>query len=172
MKSERIARLRDKHIDLVQQAKVGLPKDEDGGVDGDALIERLMEILPFDVDAARRARAIAVLEGSTRPGGSRVEGQLYLPGCEPVDWEPYGQILDADGKYHDRISAPLKAYQAEADRARANVDNAVKQSNIKAQQAAIFSQWAVSEALKGRPRRELIWGNCIAETAILRPKAA
>ena len=172
MKSDRATRRRDKHIELVQEAKKGLPKDQEGGVDGEALIQRLMEILPFDVDAARRARAATVLESSTRPGGGRVEGQLCLPGCEPYDWEPYSQILDADGKYYDRISAPLKAYQAEADRARVNVDNAVKWSNIKAQQAAIFSQWAVDEAIKGRPRRELTWGNGILETAILRPNSA
>ena len=172
MRSERLSRLRDKQIELVQQAKLGLPKDEDGGVDGEALIERLIALMPpLDVAAAQRARAVVVLEGSTKPGGGQVDGQLVLPGCEPFDWEPYGQIQDADGKYHDRISAPLKAYQAEADRARINVDQAVKWLNIKAQQAAIFSQWALDEAIKGRPKGELTWGNCIAEKAILRRKA-
>jgi len=171
MKAERLARLRDKQIELVQQAKIGLPRDTDGGVEGEALIERLMEILPFDVNAARRARAAAVLEGSTKPGGGKVDGQLMLPGCEPIDWEPYGQILDAEGKYHDRISAPLKAYQAEADRARVNVDHAVKWLNIKAQQAAIFSRWALDEAIKGRPRLELTWGNCVTELNYVRRAA-
>jgi hypothetical protein len=173
MKSERISRLRDKQIELVRRAKAGLPKDEEGGVDGEKLIEALIEIMPpIDVNAAQRARAVAVLEGSTRPGGGKVDGQLILPGCEPFDWEPYAQIEDAEGKYYDRISAPVKAYQAEADRARVHVDHAVKWLNVKAQQASIFSQWALDEALKGRPRRELTWGNCIIETAILHPKAA
>ena len=109
--SDRIDRMRIKELEIIKRAKESLPKNEYGGVDEENLIAALVEILPFDVDAARRRAAVKIIDNATKPGGGKADGQLMLLGCEPFDWEPDGLVRDAVGFIYERKHAPLEAYE-------------------------------------------------------------
>src|SRR5580765_1178247 len=98
-KTDWLARVRARNLALIETAK-DLIKDKrkpDGTFDEKDLLGAMIEVTPFDLNAARRRNAQSLIDAVARPGGTNPEGQLELPGVEPIGWEPRRLIRHSDG---------------------------------------------------------------------------
>lgn len=164
-----VARIRRRQMETINRAKAMMTPNPDGGYAEDVLLDKLVEIMPFDVDKARKKQAQALIDAVTRPGGTEANGQIALPGFDAIDYEPGRLIRDNARNLYECDRAPLTAIMAEASRARDHANATLHWSNIKATEAEIFAAWVVEELTKGRPAAELTWGNCLRETGHWRP---
>jgi hypothetical protein len=167
-----LARIRRRQIETINRAKAMMSPNPDGGYAEDVLLEKLIEILPFDVDGARRKQAQALVNAVTRPGGTEPNGQIALPGFDAFDYEPGRLVRDNSGNLYECDVAPLTAIMAESGRARDHANAALHWSNIKSIEAEIFAAWVVEELTKGRPSAELTFGACLREKGHWRPDGA
>jgi hypothetical protein len=164
-----LARIRRRQMEIIERAKAMMTPNEDGGYVENVLRDKLVEILPFDVDKARRKQAQALIDAVARPGGTQPNGQIALPGFDAFDYEPGRLIRDNSGNLYECDTAPLTAIMAESGRARDHANAALHWSNIKASEAELFASWVVEELTKGRAAAELTWGNCVRESGFWRP---
>jgi|KBSMisStandDraft_5_1062788.scaffolds.fasta_scaffold851183_2 hypothetical protein len=164
-----LARIRRRQIETIDRAKAMMSPNPDGGYTEDVLRDKLVEILPFDVEKARRKQAQALIDAVARPGGTEPNGQIVLPGFDAIDYEPGRLIRDNSGNLYECDRAPLTAIMAESGRARDHANAALHWSNIKANEAEIFAAWVIDELTKGRPAADLTFGNCLREAGLWRP---
>lgn len=166
-----LARIRRRQMETINRAKAMMEPNPDGGYSEEMLRDRLVEILPFDVDKARRKQAQDLINAVARPGGTESDGQVVLPGFDAFDYEPGRLVRDNSGNLYECDRAPLTAIIAESSRARDHANAALHWSNIKASEAEIFAAWVVDQLTKGRGASELTWGNCLREGGFWRPDA-
>jgi hypothetical protein len=164
-----LARIRRRQLETIARAKAMMEPNPDGGYNEDVLLDKLVEIIPFDVDKARRKQAQAMLDAVARPGGTEPSGQIVLPGFDAFDYEPSRHIRDNSRNLYEADVAPLNAVMAESTRARDHANASLHWSNIKATEAELFAAWVVEQLTVGRPARELTWGAFIREAGIWRP---
>ena len=167
-----LARIRRRQMETIQRAKEMMEPNPDGGYSEGVLRDKLVAILPFDVDKARRKQAQALIDAVARPGGTVADGQIALPGFAAFDYEPGRLVRDNSGNLYECDRAPLAAIMAESSRARDHANAATHWSNIKASEAEIFAAWVVEELTKGREVKELTWGICVRERGLWRPGEA
>ena len=58
-----------------------------------------------------------------------------------------------------------------ADDIRENLEHTLAKEARKQREVEVFSRWSHEQLALGRLPRELIWGNCVRETGILRGEA-
>jgi hypothetical protein len=148
---------------LIAAAKATLTRNPDGSFDEEKLITALINIVPFEIEQERRRKAQGIYDRAKRPGATKPNGQLTLPGLEKYNYEPDRLVSDDEGNVIENSRAPPRFKAAETARARLNVQRAVEQLNIKSAETDFFQKWALEQALLGRPALDLTWGNCVTE---------
>jgi hypothetical protein len=154
---------------VLAQAKHLTPRNEAGGWDEAKLLDTVVSLLAFDTDKEKRLKAKRIIDHAAKPGGTDPDGQLSLPGFDKYDYEPNRLIRDD----HDHIieaSRALPEFKAcDSRRARINAERAQRWANRKTTETDLFQKWALEQATKGRPMRELEWGICIKELGLWTP---
>ena len=162
--------LREYYRALVEAAKSDIKRAKDESFNEEELVGALAERVSFDADHERKQKAQRIIDRLKRAGSTRTDGQLMLPGFnESFAYEPERLISDDLGNIIENSRAAPRFYAAEVGRAQANVEKAVVQLRRKTAIDRHFQQWALAQALDGRPALELIWSNCIAETGVHQP---
>jgi hypothetical protein len=155
---------------LIEEAKAKVPRDIEQGMQEAALEQALATLITVDLDRERLRRAKEIISNKAKPGGVDPAGaaQLFLPGLDPYFYEPDRLVRDDAGRIIENYKATIKFKQADARRARDHAADAQKWASRKTEESEIQSAWATEQALKGRPALDLTWGNCVAETGLLR----
>jgi hypothetical protein len=152
---------------LIEKAKANTSRNEASIMVEEELTANLAAIVPFDVEQERLNKARAIIARSKRPGSTKPDGQLMLPGFnQPYDYEPDRLVSDDSGNIIENHRAPPRFKSAEVSRAQENVERAVEQLRRKSAENTHFQAWALDQALLGRPALDLTWGNCVAETSL------
>jgi hypothetical protein len=174
--SSRAKRIREYNEQLVNEVKATLPRNEDGSlIEGGlraALARRLREKINLDTVADQRAAA--VIESLTKQPGEDDDDdagglQLNLFG-DLYGYNPLRLLKDSSGNIIEEERAPASFFMAELVRSSEHMRRATLWNNRKARKVEFFLQWCAAERAKGRPERELIWGNCAKETGIVHEK--
>lgn len=166
-------KLQEYEARLIEQAKNNIKRAKDGSFVEEELIISLADIVPFDVDRERLNKARTIIAKSKRPGSTKSDGQLLLPGFNnPIDNEPWRLISDDLGNIIESHRQSPRFKSAEVKRCEENVDKATEQLRRRSAENRHFQEWALQQALKGRPVLELTWGNCIEETGLRYDPAA
>lgn len=153
---------------LLEDAKAKTKRAEDGSFNEEELATSLAQLVPFDVDRERLRKAREIIERSKRPGSTEAEGQLNLPGFNrPVAHEPNRMVSDEQGNIIESVRQLPHFMAASLIREQENVERAVEQMRVTAAKNKVFQDWALQQALAGRPALDLTWGNCARETGIL-----
>lgn len=164
--------LREYEANLIEAAKKNTKRAENGSFNEEELIGNLAAIVPFDVDKERRKKAHSLITRSKRPGATKPDGQLLLPGFNKArDFEPNRMVSDDLGNIIEYHRALPEFKSAAVGRAQVNVDRAVEELRALTAEMRIHQEWALEQALAGRPALELTWGNCIAEKGLHHPNA-
>jgi hypothetical protein len=158
-------KLQEYEARLIDHAKANTRRNKDGSFVEDELIASLAAIVPFDVDQERLNKARLIISNGKRPGATKPDGQLILPGFNSsYDYEPDRLVSDDLGNIIENHRAAPRFKSAEVTRAQDNVERAVEQLRRKSAENTHFQNWALEQALAGRPVLDLTWGNCVAET--------
>lgn len=164
--------LREYEANLISAAKGNTTRAENGSFNEEELIANLAAIIPFDVDKERRRKAHSIIARSKRPGATKSNGQLLLPGFNKSrDFEPDRMVSDDLGNIIECARALPEFKSAAVGRAQVNVDRAVEELRALTAEMRIHQEWALEQALLGRPALQLTWGNCIAERGLHHPDA-
>jgi hypothetical protein len=162
--------LREYEANLIEAAKKSLKRAENGSFNEEELIASLASIVPFDVDKERRRKAHSLIARSKRPGATKSNGQLLLPGFNTArKFEPDRMVSDDFGNIIEYHRALPEFKSAAVGRAQVNVDRAVEELRALTVEMRIHQEWALEQALAGRPALDLTWGNCIAERGLHHP---
>jgi len=164
------AELQEYYRRLIEAAKGDLQRKPDGSLNEEKLVEALAKRVPFDVETERRRKAKTIIDRAKRPGSTRKDGQLMLPGFnKPYGYEPDRLVSDETGDIIENSRVLPRFKSAQVSRAEVNVEDAVEQLRRISTENKHFQAWALEQALNGRPAFELTWGNCIAETGLHHP---
>lgn len=82
-----------------------------------------------------------------------------------VNYEPWRLVSNGKGRIIENEFAPVDFKMAEAARAQNGKDK--RWAAQLAAEAVLHQRWAEAERAKGRPERELTFGNCVRETGVL-----
>ena len=95
-------------------------------------------------------------------------GKVSMPNEESstlVDYDPQRLVSNGNGRIIENELAPVDFKVAEAARAQKGKDK--RWAAQLAAEAELHQRWATAERAKGRPERELTFGNCVRETGVL-----
>lgn len=169
--SDKAARLRAHHQQLVETARSGLTKRPDGSVSEKELRTALALLLPPpDPTAEAQKRAQQIIDSLSKQVGEDadeiVSTQLNLFG------DSYGHDLkrlvkDLDGNIIEHGAATLKFAEAELTRSSQHTARVTNWNTRKGQQVIHFKAWTDAQLARGRDPKQLTWGNCVRETGVL-----
>jgi hypothetical protein len=153
--------------DIIKDKLAALKRRRDGGVTEEELIDDLAREMRIDLAEEKRKKAKELIDSQTKPRSTDPSGQLKLPGIDgEYDYEPDRLIRNDEGGIVEQSKASPVYKQAEASRASDHAARAMYLSKIKTEESLQFSRWALEQANKSRPFRELTWHNFISETGI------
>jgi hypothetical protein len=150
-----------------------LVPDEDGAYATEEVAEKMADQVAIDARAMQLRQAKADLEmlrheDDDEPGNLQLnlfgEGRL-------IAYDPHRLVLGPNDRIIAHHLAPLEYKEAERDRAREHLELAQAKEAIKAREVLVFGRWVREQLASGRNIRTLTWGNCIAETGILRQRS-
>lgn len=165
-------RIREQEEALYRMAESTVEHNQDNSVREKELEDALVSLLPdIDQEKAKRKRAKEIIDSLTRPGGTKPDDEFQLAlALDAYDYEPMRLVRDDDGKLvENRFSTPHFKL-AEKKRARAEANKMHTWAGRKETEYEALSQWAIDQALKGRPALDLTWENCIKESGYLKAK--
>lgn len=154
---------------LVNAAIVECTPYEPGKYRANDIIDKIEAKLPLpDPKVERRKKAESIYSNSKRHYGNPDDDPtVILPGVE----FPY----EADRIIEDDQGNAAKEKDADGPFLLADLQRTVDKSNEiqqwvhrKTAKLAHYSKWADAQRKKGKPAFDLTWGNCAAETGILR----
>lgn len=135
--------------DAVRRALRSAPRDADGAADEKLLVDLVADLIAFDVDKERHARAKRAIAQQRKPGATNADGQLQFPGFESYDYEPERLVLDDDGAIIENRNAKLQHKGAEARRTRQHAQRALVHADRREQEAARYAAYLVERAANG-----------------------
>lgn len=144
----------------------------DGGRAYGSMLELVAAAIDFDPETERIGKARRIIASRMKPGGTRAEGTVVLPGLETYGYEPHRLIADDEGSVIENRHATVRHKQAEADRAEKALDRAQTRADRERWEADIFQPWAESELAAGRNPAEITWDNCLRETGHYKDEAS
>lgn len=155
---------------LVTEAKAHVARDKEQGMQEVALEQALARLIEVDPDKEKLRKAKEIIANQKKHGGIDpvTAAQLSLPLGDSYAYEPDRLISDDTGRIIENCKATIRFKQADARRAREKVAEQQVWASRKTEESEIFSSWATEQALKGRPALDLTWGNCIAETGLIK----
>jgi hypothetical protein len=161
--------IRQRNQEYLQAIWALAPRDAEGSCSEADLLDAAKRVIPRDDPEKQHERKCKkFLEDVSHPGSTEPAGQLQLPFLNEVyDYEPDRPVIGPDQRVIEQKNAPPSFKQAEVDRIRETMERLQVWERRKAREAAEFQQWALEQALKGRPALELTWGNCIKERGFL-----
>jgi hypothetical protein len=154
--------------EAVEKALAELPRNADGSIDEKDLIDRVAELLDFDEDTERHAKAVRAVARRRRPGSSEPDGQIALPGLEPYAYEPARLIADNEGRVIEQAQARPAYKAAEASRAENNARRARLWADRKTMEHRDYAQWTIEQLEAGRDPREITYDAFVREAGIWR----
>lgn len=155
-----------------EAATAKLKPAEDGSYDQDEVAEKMADMVAIDTRAMQLRQAmqdLRLLRGDDDDECGEPSAQLNLFGeGRLVDYDPFRLVLGPRNRVIVHYMAPLEYKEEERNRATLNRERAEAKEVRKAREVQIFAAWAGSQVVLGRNPLELIWGNCVRETGILR----
>lgn len=156
------------------RATAKLTPAADGSYDVDEVAAQMAAAVSIDVPSMqmRQARQDLQLLRHDDEDDENSPLQLNLFGeGRLVDYDPMRLVLGGNNRVILHHQAPLEYKVAERDRASENLEHALAKEARKQREVEVFSRWSHEQLALGRLPRELIWGNCVRETGILRGEA-
>jgi hypothetical protein len=155
-------------------AIVGLKPAEDNSYDMDEVAEKMADQVAIDtrVMQIRQAKQdLQLLRGDEEDDDdsdhSPLQLNLFGEG-RLVDYDPFRLVLGPKNRVVAHHLATLEYKVEERNRATENLRRAHVKEACKAREVEIFAAWSLEQLRLGRKARDLIWGNCVTETGILR----
>lgn len=146
---------------------------EDQSYDMDEVAEKIADQISIDARVMQLRQAkqdLALLrreEDDDESDGPQLRLNLFGEG-RLVDYDPFRLVLGPRNRVVTHHLAPLEYKVEERNRAKLNRELAQAKEAIKAREVDIFAAWSSEQIGQGRDPQDLIWGNCVRETGILR----
>lgn len=155
---------------LVAEAKARVARDKEQGMQEVELEQVLASLIEIDTNKEKLRRAKDIIANQKKHGSidPATATQLVLPLGDSYAYEPDRLVSDGAGRIIENCKATIRFKQADARRSREKVAEQQIWASRKTEESEIFSAWATEQALKGRPALDLTWGNCVAETGLLK----
>lgn len=148
---------------------------EDSSYDMDAVAEKIADQIPVDARAMQIRGAkqdLELLRGEDdEPEDAQLRLNLFGEG-RLVEYDPLRLVLGPNNRVVAHHLAPLEYKVEERDRATLNRQRAEAKEACKAREVEIFAKWSREQLALGRKPLDLVWGQCVVETGILRDMAA
>jgi hypothetical protein len=148
-------------------ALANAPRNPDGGVSEEYLVETVAHVIDFDPEKERRGLAQRIVSRRKRPGQTDPAGKVCIPGLEAYEFEPDRLIADEDGNVVENSRALIAHKRAEARRAGLAADRAAERLLREQGEADAFGEWTAAEVAKGRDQRTLTFGEYLREGGFL-----
>ena len=163
---------RQTEIELVERAKKKLKRNPETNAFNDAeLIAAVESEMEFDPVRERRVKAERIVRSQERPRNTEPDGSAWLPGFEPVPYEPNRLMRDDEGNTVERDLATPHFISAALVRANDNLQKQIKAFKRTLAESDEYAAWAADQAIMGRPPNEITFGNFLREKGYWRPDA-
>lgn len=150
-------------VEAFEYALGHIDRGPDGSVDERVLVELVASSIDFDEDKARLGLAQRIVARRKRPGQTKPDGQLIIPGLEPFAYEPQRLITDDKGRLVENARARPSFKAAAARHAQKAAADAQETARREQEQYALYAEWAMAELAKGRSGDEITWDTCVRE---------
>jgi len=158
---------RREDIDIVRQAKENLTRDPDNNTFNRAeLVAEIRRIKPLDVEAISWKEAERIVKDQERTAKTPPNGSLWLPGFDPVPYEPEQLLSDDSGRTVEKDFATAQYVSTQLQRAEENYQKVRIALQRKRAETDAFTTWSADQAIAGRPNNENTFGNCMRETGL------
>lgn len=153
-------------------ALANAPRNTDGSVPEEALVEIVARAIDFDADKERLGLAQRVVSRRKRPGQTEPAGKVCIPGLESYQFEPDRLVADENGNVVENARALVAHKKAEARRAELAAERASDRLRQERGEADAFGDWSAAESAKGRDPRALTFEAFLREQGYLEDGAA
>lgn len=146
------------------------PCAEDKTYAPEDVLRSLVKVLPRDdPEKQHRKKAEHFYQQMSHPGATEPNGQLSLFG-DLYPYEPTRPVIgpEPEKRVVQQQFAPPAYKAAEAKRAREKEEDLHVWAERKTRESEGYSAWALTEAIRGRPPLELVFGNYVKESGIHR----
>jgi len=148
-------------------ALANAPRNTDGSVREESLVEIVARAIDFDPDKERLGLAQRVVSRRKRPGQTEPAGKVCIPGLEAYEFEPDRLVADENGNVVENARALAAHKKAEARRAEMAAERATERLRREQGEADAFGDWSVAESAKGRDPRVLTFEAFLREQGFL-----
>lgn len=148
-------------------AMANAPRNADGSVVEESLVEMVARAIDFDPDKERLGLAQRVVSRRKRPGQTEPAGKVCIPGLEAYEFEPDRLVADEDGNVVENARALIAHKRAEARRAELAAERATDRLCRELGEADAFSEWTKAESATGRDPRVLTFETFLREQGYL-----
>lgn len=148
-------------------ALANAPRNTDGGVSEEMLVDMVERVIDFDADKERRGYAQRVVSRRKRPGQTEPAGKVCIPGLEAYEFEPDRLVADDDGNVVENARALTVHKRAEARRATLAAERAADRMRREQREADELGDWSETESVKGRDPRTLTFEAFLREQGFL-----
>lgn len=148
-------------------ALANAPRNTDGMVREDVLVEMVARAVDFDPEKERLGLAQRIVSRRKRPGQTEPAGKVCIPGLEAYEFEPDRLIADEDGNVVENSRALESHKKAEARRATLAAERADDRARREQREADELTAWSAAESAKGRDPRTLTFEAFLREQGYL-----